>query len=360
MRKNYIDNIRWITIICVVIYHVVYMFNGVQTVGVIGAFRENQWQDGLQYLLYPWFMVLLFVVSGMSSRYYLEKHTEKEFFKSRTNKLLVPSTLGLFVFQWIQGYFSMKISNAFEDIPDTVPKPVLYIIMSLSGIGVLWFIQLLWVFSALLIPIRRLEKDKLYEKCRNIPVWALILLVIPLWGMAQILNTPVITVYRCGIYGFAFLIGYFIFSHDEIINRLEKLWYVFAPAALILGIVSTIVYFGENYTEKNVLNSPLSIAYAWAAVLGIISCGKKFLDFRNKFTGFMASQSWGIYIFHYLYISIPAYYMINTQVPPVLQYIICTVLAFAGSIITYNIISRIPVIRYLVLGMKGVKKNVQR
>ena len=45
------------------------MFNGVQPFGVIGPFRERQLQDCFQYLVYPWFMALLFVVSGMSARY---------------------------------------------------------------------------------------------------------------------------------------------------------------------------------------------------------------------------------------------------------------------------------------------------
>ena len=34
MRKVYIDNIRWITVALVVIYHEIYMFNGVETVCV--------------------------------------------------------------------------------------------------------------------------------------------------------------------------------------------------------------------------------------------------------------------------------------------------------------------------------------
>ena len=36
MRRHYLDNIRWMTVVLVVIYHVVYMFNGVQPFGVIG------------------------------------------------------------------------------------------------------------------------------------------------------------------------------------------------------------------------------------------------------------------------------------------------------------------------------------
>lgn len=58
-------------------------------------------------------MALLYTVSGMTVRYYMEKHNLKEFIRDKTRKLLVPSTVGLFVFQWILGYYNMKISGAF-------------------------------------------------------------------------------------------------------------------------------------------------------------------------------------------------------------------------------------------------------
>ena len=78
MRRHYLDNIRWITVGLVVLYHVIFMYNSVVTAGVIGPFWEIQYQDAVQYLLYPWFMVLLFLVSGMCARYYLEGHTDRK------------------------------------------------------------------------------------------------------------------------------------------------------------------------------------------------------------------------------------------------------------------------------------------
>ena len=78
MRKPYIDNIRWITVVLVVIYHVIYMFNGIVTFGVIGPFSEVQYQDVYQYIVYPWFMLLLFVVSGLCARFSLDAHSERE------------------------------------------------------------------------------------------------------------------------------------------------------------------------------------------------------------------------------------------------------------------------------------------
>ena len=49
MRKSYLDHVRWITVVLVVIYHVIYMYNGIETFGVIGPFQKVQYQDAFQY-----------------------------------------------------------------------------------------------------------------------------------------------------------------------------------------------------------------------------------------------------------------------------------------------------------------------
>ena len=355
MRKHYIDNLRWITVSVVVLYHVIYMFNNLQPFGVIGGFYENQWWDHFQTFCYPWFMVLLFSVAGMSARYSLEHRTGKEFAKSRTDKLFVPVSLGLLLFHWITGWVNMAISHAFDDM-ESVPAFVRYLIQCASGIGVLWFLQMLWIFSLLLLLIRRIEKDRLWNLCAKLPVWVLPLLCIPLWGAAQILNTPVISVYRFGFYGLGFLIGYFILSHDAVMDALEKLWLPLAAAAAALGIAEVAVYWGQNYAEAPVRDSILTIVYAWTAALAMLAVCKRFLNFRNGFTAWMASKSWALYIFHYTTLAYAAYFMQGTGIPAAAQYLICTVAAFGGAYLLGEVISRIPVVRYWVLGIRGKKK----
>ena len=103
MRKHYLDNIRWAVVVIVVFYHVLYMYNAEGIPGVVGRITdlEVQYYDVFQYIVYPWFMMLLFMVSGISARFDLEKHTEREFIRRRTRKFLVPSTIGLFAFQFL-------------------------------------------------------------------------------------------------------------------------------------------------------------------------------------------------------------------------------------------------------------------
>ena len=360
MRRYYLDNIRWITIVLVVIYHVIYMFNGVQPFGVIGPFADPQYQDSIQYLLYPWFMVLLFVVSGMTSRFYLERHTDKEFIKSRTRKLLVPGTIGVLVFGWMQGYYNMTISHAFESLP-AMPKPVLFVVMATSGIGVLWFVQILWVFSMLLVLVRRIEKDRLYALCDKCGIIVLLLFTVPVYLAAQVLNTPVITVYRFGIYGLSYFTGYYILSHDKVVGRLSRFWIPVGSAAIAAGIAYTVLYFGENYAVEPCINNVLACTYAWLMTLVVIAFMKVHGDRETGLTKWMAKRSWGLYVFHYLPLSAVAWYLhiYASAMPAVFHYLLTGIAGFGGGILFYEIISRIPILRWCVLGMKKEKGKVQ-
>ena len=112
MRKYYIDNLRTAIVLSVIVYHVCYIFNGVGVLGGIPNSLSISFCDSFATFIYPWFMVLLFIISGMSSAYSLDKKSVKEFIKARTHKLLVPSTLGLFVFHFLTGMINTKMNNA--------------------------------------------------------------------------------------------------------------------------------------------------------------------------------------------------------------------------------------------------------
>ncbi len=357
MRKYYLDNIRWATVVCVAIYHVFLVYSGVvPTMGT--PFADVQYQDGILYILYPWFMVLLFIVAGMSSRYYLENHTIKEFIKTRTRKLLVPSTLGVLVFGWVTGYINVKNGGHFDELAQSVPGPVLYLIITASGIGVLWFIQMLWLFSMLLALVRRFETGKLYAFTERTNVIAVILLGIPIWLSGLVLNTPVIVVYRFGIYPVAFFLGYFVFAHEEVIERISKWRFVFIPAAAVLGILYLVLHFGDNYADMPVMGSIPAMAYAWAAILAIFGGFKAWADKTGKVSAFMTKKSWGLYVFHNTAIAGTALLLRTyTSLGALPSYILVTIAAFAGGLALYEIISRIPFLRWCMLGIKKEKKE---
>lgn len=115
-RKYYLDNIRWITVLLVIIYHIIYIFN---CSGVI----TNMPIQGIPILdtvcifVYPWFMCLLFV----------------------------------FAYGWICGVVTSKFTDIFMGNGDKVPGLMKYLIYCLMGTGPLWYAHVLFVVSILIV-----------------------------------------------------------------------------------------------------------------------------------------------------------------------------------------------------------------
>ena len=158
---------------------------------------------------------------------------------------MVPSTLGLLVFWWILGYYNLLIGGGLEQMA-AVPKPVLFIIMAVSGIGSLWYIQMLWIFSVLLIWVRRVEKDRLWKLGEKADVPFLVLFAIVIWGAAQILNTPWLWYTVSVSMGLDFLWDILFWSHDEVMDRLEKCWLPHSVCAVILAAAFTVSILGQT------------------------------------------------------------------------------------------------------------------
>lgn len=363
MRKYYLDNIRWITVVIVVFYHVLYMYNAEGILGGLGKITNltSQPYDIFMYFVYPWFMPVLFIVAGISSRLFLERHTDKEFVKSRTLKLLVPSTIGLFAFQFIQGYVSMSLGTAFADLAAAgVPKPVIFLIMVASGSGVLWFVHLLWIYSMILVLLRKIEQGRLLIIGAKTPMWMIALFYFPIWGAAQILNTPIIAVYRVGFYFVFFMLGYYVFSNDEVMEKLKNHAILLIVSGVAVCIIFSILYFvvygGMNYADKPVNRGPLYAACAYLGSLAMLGGMARFGDFSNSFTKWMGRKSFGLYVFHYLGISSVALFIAK---PGILPAAVCYLLSLAaGFVFGYGlneIISRIPFFRWAVLGIRKEK-----
>lgn len=357
MRKLWIDNLRAGTVALVFVYHVFYLFNASGVLGGVWWFREVQYQDALLYFVYPWFMILLFCLAGAAARYSLEKRSHRQFLSSRTRKLLVPSTLGLFVFQWLVGYLNMWNGGGLEQISAGLPEgargPVLYLIAVLSGTGPLWFAQLLWVYCLLLVLLRKLDGgDRLYVLCGRAGAGAALCAGLLLWGGAQVLNAPVIITYRFGVYFVAFLLGYYLLSQEKVQAGLEKLRWPLLGLALALGVGFVVRYWGQNYTDNAILNGFYTNAYAWLATLAAIGGGRAWLDRETRASRWLVTKSWGIYVCHYLPLLVSAILLSRTGWPALVVYPLTALLGLGGTLALYELLRRVPVVRFLVLGVR--------
>ena len=94
MRKIYLDNIRWCTIILVVFFHVFFFFNNIGITAIFEGLPEYHHGDGMtfagvyQYAVYPWFMTLLFVVAGVAAYHTLQHKTAKQYEPNDSDRIL--------------------------------------------------------------------------------------------------------------------------------------------------------------------------------------------------------------------------------------------------------------------------------
>ena len=365
MRKHWIDNLRWVTVVLVLIYHVIYFYNNKGVFGGIGGFGEYpecpQYQDALMYILYPWFMPLLFLLAGISAKYALDSYSAWDWFKARTRKLLVPGTIGLFVFHWMVGYFNTAVAarlGAFDGMP-AVAK---YIMMAFSGIGPLWFIQLLWLLCIVLLLVRALDRRERFRTwCGKAGIFWIILLGVLFWlGEQTLIRNPrpesadgLLNLYKPLFYLVPFLLGYFVFSHDGVQEKLKQSWIPLMACALVSGAVLTATTFGQDNTSPEYMGSPLNCLYGWLMCLAMMGWFQAKFDRTGRFAGYMTRSGYGLYIVHYLPVAAFGYMMKTyTQLPPVAMYLLLAAAVFVLSPLLYELIRRIPVLRWCILGMK--------
>ncbi len=351
MRKHFIDNLRYGVVVAVMLYHIFYQFNSV------GLIRNVNIQgipalDVVEYILYPWFMVFLFLVAGISARYALQKRSHKEFLKERVRKLLIPSVAVMLLIGWTMGLINSYYYDMFQGNGGQIPGIVKYLIYCFCGIGPLWFCQELFLCSLFLVLVRKLDKsEKLWKWGGKVNFPTALLLFFLVWGSSRILNTPVMEVYRHGIYLCVFFLGYAVFSHDRVQEMLEKYKIWLLAAAIVLGIMYVIQFRGMNYAAADNLKGSLVNAYAWFACLALLGCGRTWWDRETAFTRYMRERSFGFYILHNYLIVFFAWVIDRLFHPGAVWYYVLEFVLLAVSLpISYEALSRIPVVKRLFFG----------
>ncbi len=351
----------------VLIYHVFYNFNAQGVFGsVCRSFAEEQWQDVVCTALYPWFMTLMFAVAGASSRYALSRRTTEEFRRERTRKLLVPSTVGLFVFGWVLGVVNTMAADGFAMLPEEVPLFVKYLIAIPSGTAHLWFIQDLFGFSLLLLLVRKLIREERVEgwltRLSDGGLWLLMVALLPLlWGVSQTqIDNPtaaqgLLNLYRPVYYFVVFLVGYYILSSERVHNLLAKGWAWLSGVAVVSGVAFCLLFFGKDYTAPAVLQAPLNNLYCWAMMLAMMGTFKRWCDGTSRFAGYMARSSFGIYIVHMVVCSSACVLLRGSGLPVWSIYAIVLATTLLGSVAVYELLHRIPFVRWAVFGIKKGK-----
>lgn len=347
-RKAYIDNLRLISILLLFPYH--------------AAMAWNCWGEGNYILLgtnraicsfvvavSPWYMPLLFLLAGISTKYSLAKRSSKQYLKERSFKLLLPLLTGTLTIMPFMTYIADKVNfgytgNYFEHYAVFFGKWT-----DLTGydggfsIGHLWFLLYLYIVSIFSIAIIRFQKRYILKnKIITSDPFATVLLC-----MAAMLLMPIELGGKNIItYWLMFLLGYYIFSDETIIERARKQKYLY----LVIFVASTVlnVYlFLWNNSEHHLINNFAKYLSGAFGLLTLIVFGRELLNKSNKATEYLASCSFLIYIFHFIWVVFFQYCFDKIFSNDFIILVTSVVCALAATLMTCRIVKEIPFIRIL-------------
>jgi len=345
MRKYYIDNIRFLCVLLLFIYHTCMIYNN---------FGENFYIRGPKIkvlsdfiiALSPWFMPLMFTIAGISSFYALKHRKAYFFIKERFKKLFIPLFFGLIIYIPIQTFYAEKFhnnytGNFFEQYGLFFTK-----IGDLTGYtggftpGHLWFILYLFVISCVSLPIMIFCNKKITIKNLNI------IKILPLFFLIGIM-TPILEIGGKSIteYLTLFLIGFLILSKEEIINKLEKSRKILLITSIILITVLIILI------NQGIANGILFEIYykfiEWFLILTVLGNGKHYLNFSNSLTNYLVQASFPIYFFHQSWLVLTAFYVFKLTSIIIIQVPLIIIISLILTILNYELFKRIPVTRFM-------------
>jgi glucans biosynthesis protein C len=393
-RLYFIDWLRILAILTVFLLHSAKIFDYHTTV-VVNSVRSPLLSAVRDFWLL-WVMPLFFVLSGASV--FLSGRTVKKgkFVKSRFMRLVIPLLfIGTFVINPVYVYIErlsegVTALSFFEWFPEYFSGFYMFggNFVSLGNGTHLWYLQFLFIYSLILLPLFKKSGKKgtafltrvsvLFEK----PA-ALFLLFLPVSVFSVIIETTGLGGMRIMggwdqfSYIYFYIAGYMIFSNDKIQESIKKYYPVFLTAAAVLTVLYIDTHFGfiiriPGLTRHDMINDgalfPLNQGVwtivlavrgliSWCWIIGLLGLFKQYVNFKNKFVLYANEALIAFYILHHAVIYCIGYYVIQLTVIAELKFLIIASVSFALIMLIYEVfIKRLNAVRFL-FGMK-IKKPV--
>jgi len=346
MRKHYLDNLRTIMILLLFPVHTFMIWNNYGTKFYVWA-GENKLLSSLIIIVNPWIMAVLFVIAGMCARYSLEKRSVKEFLKERFSKLIIPFVSGILLLVPIQTLYARKFFFGYNGNILNNYEYFFTHFTDLSGNdgcftpGHLWFILFLFIISLLaLLIIRYIPYEKVSAKLEKVNIIGIISLFVPIWLMAYI---GAFGVYSLGRYFTLYLLGYYMFTNEKITDKIVKNKKLILGLFCLFQLTLVIAYYNFSYYGDIVVNF-----VGWLGTLSCIIIGKLYLNKESKITNYFKKASFPIYILHLPVLVIIGYYSLIMIDNIVSQICIITFGSFIVTILVYEIIKKIPILKKMI------------
>lgn len=362
MRKHFIDNLRWMDVFLLIPYHAAQAFNTWGENNYI-CLPQSKAASSFIVFLSPFFMPLLFLLAGMSTRYALKKRTYTQYICERFKRLIVPFVFGVLALCPILSYIADAANCGYSGSFLEHYRVFFTGWTDLTGydggfgVGQFWFLLYLFVISLVCIPVIALTKkySDNTDKSGSVPFPVLCLMAVPLPLLYDLLSVGGKSFAQ---YTYVFLIGYYVLSDDTVIEKTAGYRYLCLAIGLTASVINVYMFIwsGKDYGAANVI---AKAAAGWFMILALIGTGKSRLDCDSRVTRFMSQRSFAYFSLHFVWVVLFQYLLADAFGGSiVLLYMIPMLCAFAATFVCTEVFVRVPVLCFLT-GTKPVH-NKQR
>ena len=354
MRKHYIDNLRWIVILLLIPYHAAMAWNTWGENNYI-VFGSDKVLSSFIVFCSPFFMPLLFLLAGMSTRYALSKRTAGQYIVERIKRLIVPLVFGTVVIMPVMCFIADKFNCRYEGSFLSHYGVFFTKFTDLTGgdggfsFGQFWFLLYLFVISLIALGIILLQRKVLKKEIKDIPLWLVVLLGLPLYFMKDILSLGGKSLLE---YTYIFLAGYYVFSRDEVVLKLSRFRWLSLSLGLIFSALNIWLFIWSGL-NLDVLNGIVNSLAGWFMLLGIIALGKARLDFTGKIPELLSGISFAFFSLHYVFLVLLQYLSAGFTEVTFVLFIIPVLTAYMLTFLFSQIFVRVPFLSFLI----GTKKR---
>ena len=355
MRKYYIDNLRWLILLVLIPYHIAQAWNTWNEPNYI-FFEGNRLISSIIVFFSPYFMPLLFLLAGISTRYALKKRTGREYLAERVKRLVIPLLFGTVVLMPIMTYVADVYHNSYNG--GFIQHYAVFFTKFTDLIGAdggfsfgqFWFILYLFIISVVSLGIITIFKKLPLKIEKPIPFLLVILLGLPLPLLNSLLSIGGKSLVE---FTYFFLLGYYVFSDDGIIEKTEKSRWILLAIGLTATILNVYLFIWSD-KDYNILNTIASFVSKWFMVLALIGLAKRYLNFSGKVSEHMSRLSFPFYIWHFIWVVVFQYLLYFLVGNNTLILFVGTLsLSFIATFICSEITVRVPFLCFLT----GVKYN---
>lgn len=309
------------------------------------SFGGNRIISSLVVFFSPYFMPLLFVLSGIGTKFSLEKRTVRQYLIERANKLLVPFLFGTIVLMPIMSYiadrFNCSYSGGFLEHYAVFFTRYTDLTGADGGfsLGQFWFLLYLLIISVVAVAVIALLKRIVLKPKRAIPFWVIFLLGLPLPLLSGLLSVGGKSLAE---YLYLFLLGYYVFTDKKIIDRIEKNCLLLSGIGLAASALNVYLFV---WSEADLPLFSIIARYVseWVMVIALIGLAKRYLDFSGKASDYMSKRSFLFYIYHFVWVVLFQYVLSGfTGNSTFILFLGTVLLAYPATFATCEVSIRIP------------------